>query len=176
MLRLACTATISRTQLVKSVTSLAQRSGTTIGRPLASSPASRPFVGTAGTLLRGSSMAAAAGTFDNVNVKQASELLKEGQRYVDVRTAEEFAAGHVPGAAHVPVLIKQGGMMAPNPAFLKQFEAEFPDKSAPLCVGCQSGKRSEMASKMLAEAGYTQVTNVEGGFMAWSGANLPTEA
>lgn len=49
-----------------------------------------------------------------------------------------------------------------------QVEAEFPDKSAPLCVGCQSGKRSEMASKMLAEAGYTQVTNVEGGFMGES--------
>lgn len=73
----------------RSCCSLAQRSGTTIGRPLASSPASRPFVGTAGTLLRGSSMAAAAGTFDNVNVKQASELLKEGQRYVDVRQARE---------------------------------------------------------------------------------------
>ena len=36
------------------------------------------------------------------------------------RTAEEFAAGHPPGAVNVPVWLKQGGQMVPNPAFLEQ--------------------------------------------------------
>lgn len=46
-----------------------------------------------------------------------------------------------------------------------QFEEAFPEKGAPLCVGCQSGKRSQVASQILADAGYSNVTNVEGGFM-----------
>ena len=49
---------------------------------------------------------------------------------------------------------------------LPQFERAFPDKAAPLCVGCQSGKRSMMAANVLAGAGYSALQNVEGG---WAG-------
>ncbi|EFN53679.1 hypothetical protein CHLNCDRAFT_25566, partial [Chlorella variabilis] len=100
----------------------------------------------------------------NVDVQGASELVKGGVKYVDVRTAEEYAAGHPAGAANVPVFVKQGGGMAPNPDFLKQFEAACPDKAAQVCVGCQSGKRSEAAARMLADAGFSGVVNMEGGF------------
>ena len=55
-----------------------------------------------------------------------------------------------------------------RPRLAPQFEAAFPDKSAEVCVGCQSGKRSVAAAQLLAAAGYTGVKNVEGGFMgAW---------
>lgn len=45
-----------------------------------------------------------------------------------------------------------------------QFEAAFPDKDAPLVVGCLSGKRSAAACDILAGAGYTSLSNVEGGY------------
>lgn len=65
--------------------------------------------------------------------------------------------------------------MTPNPEFIEQVKAAFPDKAEALVVGCQSGKRSTMAVEALSGAGYTKLTNVEGGFAAWSGAGLPVE-
>ena len=48
--------------------------------------------------------------------------------------------------------------------WVPQFEAACPDKAAQVCVGCQSGKRSEAAARMLADAGFSGVVNIEGGF------------
>ena len=51
-----------------------------------------------------------------------------------------------------------------------QFEGALPNKADALCVGCQAGKRSEMAAAMLSQAGYTNLKNVEGGFAGKSGS------
>ncbi|KAI7836588.1 hypothetical protein COHA_009549 [Chlorella ohadii] len=103
---------------------------------------------------------AAAAEYGNTDVKGASELIQSGASiYADVRTPEEFAAGHPPGAVNVPVFLKQNGQMVPNPQFQQQFEKAFPDKDAQLCA-----------------AGYSNLTNVEGGYQAWTGAGLPVEA
>ena len=84
--------------------------------------------------------------------------------YLDVRTEEEFAAGHPTGAINVPVAFPDpaGGMLL-NPDFLRLVELLLPRDKRIFC-GCQSGGRSQKAAEILAETGYTDVTNVRGGF------------
>jgi rhodanese-related sulfurtransferase len=77
-----------------------------------------------------------------------------------VRTVEEYAGGHAPGALNVPLMFAAAGGMAPNPAFLEQAKAALPDTATQLLVGCKSGMRSSKACVALAEAGYTGVLDV----------------
>ena len=99
-----------------------------------------------------------------------------GYTYLDVRTVEEYAESHPEGAVNIPVMVKSPQGMSPNASFLSQVEAAFPDKDSKLCVGCLSGKRSDMATKLLVdEANYRNVVDVSGGFMEWQGAGLPCQ-
>ena len=84
--------------------------------------------------------------------------------YLDVRTEEEFAAGHPAGAINVPVAFPNpsGGMLL-NPDFQRVVESLL-GRDKPIFCGCQSGGRSQKAAEILAETGYTDVTNVRGGF------------
>lgn len=84
--------------------------------------------------------------------------------YLDVRTEAEFAAGHPEGAINIPVVfIKGPGKMEVNPDFVEVAEKVLP-KTRKLVVGCMAGGRSQRACEMLEEAGYTDLTNVMGGF------------
>ena len=99
----------------------------------------------------------------NLSVDDFASLLSEGKvSLVDVRTAEEYSAGHIPGATNIDFYASD---------FLTLFEAAVP-KDCPVAVYCRSGKRSAEASAKLVEAGYT-VYNLLGGFMAWSEAGRP---
>jgi rhodanese-related sulfurtransferase len=121
-----------------------------------------------------------------VSPPEAAELLKQGWRYVDVRSIPEFEQGHPQGAANVPLLHMHGGRMAANPDFQRVMEANFP-KDAPLVIGCKAGPRSAQAAALLEAAGYTQVVDVRGGFggerdmfgrvttPGWQAAGLPVE-
>jgi rhodanese-related sulfurtransferase len=95
--------------------------------------------------------------------------------YLDVRTAEEFANGHAPGAVNAPLMFASASGMTPNAGFLTAAAALAPDKAAQLLVGCKSGVRSLKASSALTEAGYTSVIDVAGGWTAWEAAGLPVE-
>jgi rhodanese-related sulfurtransferase len=92
-------------------------------------------------------------------------LLHEGYRYLDVRTEDEFAGGHPATAVNVPVVSpdRATGQMATNPDFLTVVEAHLP-KDTKIVVGCLSGGRSQRAAELLAQAGYSQVVNMQGGF------------
>jgi rhodanese-related sulfurtransferase len=117
---------------------------------------------------------------------EAAELLKQGWRYVDVRSIPEFDAGHPEGAANVPLLHMQGGRMAPNPDFQRVMLANFP-KDAQLVIGCKAGPRSVQAAALLEASGYTSVVDMRGGFggerdalgrvtvPGWVEAGLPVE-
>jgi len=108
--------------------------------------------------------------------------------YVDVRTAQEFQAGHVPGAANIPVMIPDPGTgrMTPNAKFVQAIEAAYP-RDKKLILGCQMGGRSQYAADLLDKAGYTDVSNMQGGFggakdpvgrivaPGWLQSNLPVE-
>src|SRR5262245_5193015 len=79
--------------------------------------------------------------------------------YLDVRTVQEFEAGHPASARNVPVLVldPRGGGPTPNPDFVSTVEQRIP-RSTKLLVGCQAGGRSQRASELLVRAGYTDVT------------------
>ena len=106
-----------------------------------------------------------------------------GAAYLDVRTAEEFDAGHPAGARNVPVFVFDAATRRPrpNPEFLAVVQRHFPP-GATLLVGCQSGMRSQRACELLADAGYTDLANVLDGFggsedaPGWKESGLPVES
>lgn len=110
-----------------------------------------------------------------VSAPEVQQLLEDGLAYLDVRTPEEYNAGHVPGAVNIPVMVKQGGGMVPNPEFLPQVEAMFTDKSAQLVVACQAGRRSEAAVSMMEQTGYSNLRDMSCGFGGWQQLGLATE-
>ena len=83
--------------------------------------------------------------------------------YLDVRTEGEFAQGHPAGAINIPVMFLIPGRPQPNPDFLAVAEKVLPT-GRKLVVGCLAGGRSQRACEVLEEAGYTDLTNVRGGF------------
>lgn len=97
---------------------------------------------------------------------EAYETLKKNPDalYLDVRTEGEFAAGHPAGAINIPVMVAKGpGQMQLNLDFVEVAEKVIP-RGMKLVVGCMAGGRSQRACDMLEEAGYTDLTNVVGGF------------
>jgi L-ascorbate metabolism protein UlaG (beta-lactamase superfamily)/rhodanese-related sulfurtransferase len=81
---------------------------------------------------------------------------------VDVRTPEEYAEGHLRGAANIDWTA---------PEFMDLFTATCP-KETPVAVYCRTGRRSAEAAKKLSKAGYA-VTNLLGGIEAWKAAGKP---
>jgi rhodanese-related sulfurtransferase len=83
---------------------------------------------------------------------------------LDVRTPEEYAAGHVPGAVNVPH---------------DQVEARIaelaPLRDKDVVVYCRSGKRAGMALGVLEKAGFRKLGHLEGDMNAWSEAGRPIE-
>lgn len=76
---------------------------------------------------------------------------------LDVRRADEFANGHIPGAVNVP-----------NESIGAETPAELPDKEQIIYVYCRSGNRSRQASEKLAALGYTNIIEF-GGILDWMG-------
>jgi len=105
-----------------------------------------------------------------------------GAVYLDVRTVEEYDAGHPAGARNVPVLVFDPATRRPrpNPEFLAIVQRHLAPDTV-LLVGCQSGMRSQHACELLADAGYTDLANVRGGFggsedvAGWQESGLPVE-
>ncbi|CAN0918947.1 Rhodanese-like domain-containing protein 15, chloroplastic [Linum grandiflorum] len=118
--------------------------------------------------------AAAVPVPTSVPVRVAYELLLAGHRYLDVRTPEEFSAGHPEGAINVPYMYRVGSGLAKNPKFVEQVSSQF-GKYNEIIVGCQLGKRSMMAATDLLAAGFMAVTDIAGGYAAWTQNSLPTE-
>lgn len=116
----------------------------------------------------------------HASVTDAHTAQLQGATYVDVRSTAEFADGHAVGAVNVPLLEhdEDTGVLLPNPDFVRVMKATFtPD--TPLLIGCQSGGRSVRAAQMLDAFGFTNVTNVQGGFSGgrhpgWTASGLPT--
>lgn len=99
-----------------------------------------------------------------ISTEEAEALLDEGATYVDVRTQEEFAEGHVPGAVNVPVSFMTPGGMKPNDDFVDVMTATF-ERDQVLILGCKAGGRSARASALLEQAGFTQLNDMSAGFV-----------
>ena len=115
-----------------------------------------------------------------------AKMTDQSFAYVDVRTEEEFAAGHPAGARNVPVMVDGAGGLVPNVDFVSVMERAFA-KDAPLIVGCKMGGRSARAASALVAAGFTRVLDQRAGWdgargsfgeltePGWSRAGLPVE-
>jgi rhodanese-related sulfurtransferase len=101
-----------------------------------------------------------------ITPSQAHEIRQKNAAviHLDVRTVPEFTAGHPQGAINIPVVFfQQPGQPVPNPDFLKVVEVTIP-KDATVIVNCQAGMRSQRAAEIMTRAGYTNVSNMQGGF------------
>jgi rhodanese-related sulfurtransferase len=100
-----------------------------------------------------------------ITPEEAHRLMQAGCPYIDVRTEGEFAAGHPESAVNIPVVYPDpaAGGMRLNDDFVQVVAAHFP-KDRALIVGCQMGGRSQRAAEMLVQAGYAEVSNLQGGF------------
>jgi len=102
--------------------------------------------------------------YNKVDAKEAERLVREqGAVLVDVREGFEWRRGHAPGARHIPL------------GKVKAHLAELP-RDRPVVLMCALGARSAMAARTLAENGFADVHNLEGGFRAWRKAGLPEQA
>ena len=125
------------------------------------------------------------------NPREAYRTLQEETDtiYLDVRTVPEYVNGHPLSALNIPVVIPDSstGQMTPNPEFMAAVEANLP-KEAKIIVGCMSGGRSQFAAELMEQAGYQNVSNMQGGFggkrdpmgrvvvQGWRDSDLPTES
>jgi len=81
---------------------------------------------------------------------------------LDVRTPEEYVAGHVPGAVNIPY-DQVGARLAEVP------------KDKQVVLYCRSGRRAVMASEVLAANGYTRLQHLEGDILGWQEKQRPVE-
>ncbi|MBB6054037.1 rhodanese-like domain-containing protein [Armatimonas rosea] len=100
-------------------------------------------------------------THPKVTVKELSARLSKGERFqlIDVRSPQEYAEGHVPGAMNLP---------------MDQAEARLNDlqRQDPVILICQSGRRAGMTCELL-KAHHDGLIVLEGGTKAWMDASLP---
>ena len=97
----------------------------------------------------------------------AAELHARGESgtapvVIDVRTADEYASGHVPGAINIPF----------DQVAQRIAEIETPQGVA---LYCMVGPRARRGESALLAAGYERVFHLEGGLAAWQAAGLPVE-
>ena len=96
-------------------------------------------------------------SYDQISPEEAKTLMDTETGYVilDVRTAEEYAEGHIPNAVNLD-----------HEDVPSQAEAMLPDKDALILVYCRSGRRSKIAADALIDLGYTNVKEF-GGIIDW---------
>lgn len=97
-----------------------------------------------------------------VSVEEARALVEQGALLVDVREADEWVQGHIPGALFIPR------------GFLElRIEEKVPDRSREVVLHCAGGTRSALAAKAIQDLGYTRVSSMAGGFARWKEAGFP---
>lgn len=93
----------------------------------------------------------------NITAKEAKKLMDSESGYVilDVRTEQEYAQGHIPGA-----------ILIPDYEISEKAESVLTDKDQLILVYCRSGRRSKNAAAQLEEMGYTRIREF-GGILDW---------
>jgi rhodanese-related sulfurtransferase len=98
---------------------------------------------------------------NQIDPEELEQLRQAGSVVLlDVRTDPEVARGLIAGSKHIPLNQLPGRYQEIN-------------REAQLVVYCQSGARSAQACAWLADRGFAQVHNLQGGLLAWARAGLP---
>lgn len=90
----------------------------------------------------------------------AREIAKPKVQLVDVRTAEEYAEGHIPDAVNIDVS---------SPDFVEKVSSL--DKKRVVALYCRSGRRSKRAAEQIANLGF-KVVELDGGIISWQGEKI----
>ena len=101
-------------------------------------------------------------SYRQINMDETIAMMEEESSYIilDVRTPEEFADKHIPGAINIP-----------NETISTEEIPELPDKDQLILVYCRSGNRSKQASEKLVALGYTNIVEF-GGINDWPGETV----
>ena len=113
-------------------------------------------------LLVATSSGAGGGLASNISVDEAYAMYQDGAFVLDVREPSEWDEFHVPGTTLIPL-----GELASR-------LTEAP-RDRPIVVVCRSGNRSQEGRDILLDAGFTNVTSMDGGLNAWRTAGYPIE-
>lgn len=109
-------------------------------------------------------VAAAKSRVQEIAVADAEQAIREADVLVDVREADEFAAGHIGGAVHF-----SRGMLefkfSGNPA--------LQSRDIKIVLYCKTSGRAALAAAALHDMGYLKVQSIAGGFDAWAAAGKP---
>lgn len=109
-------------------------------------------------------VSAAKARITEVPLDQAEQAVREADVVLDVREADEFAAGHLPGAVLAP-----RGLLE----FKLSSTPELNARDLNLVVYCKTSGRAALAAAVMHDMGYTHVRSIAGGFDAWAAAGLP---
>lgn len=98
-----------------------------------------------------------------IDIYEAKNRVESGALLVDVREQNEFDESRIPGSILIP---------------LSEFQIRYTElpKDKEIVMQCRSGARSGRTTEFLLQQGYTQVSNMAGGILAWNEAGLGVEA
>jgi len=94
-----------------------------------------------------------------IELANADKAIREADVLIDVREADEFNAGHIPGAINIP-----RGLLE----FKLSSDPELEKRDLKLVLYCKTSGRAALAGSALKEMGYLHVMSIVGGFDAWS--------
>lgn len=115
----------------------------------------------AGMMLMFPSLSARGGKL--INPSQAVQQMNQRQAIlIDIRSAESYKAHHIPQTRHIPA------------AEVVEKTAKI-DKDKPLIIVCDTGRSASAPAAALRKAGFSDVSVLEGGIVAWANAGLPTK-
>ncbi len=100
-------------------------------------------------------------TVQEISVDQAVTAIQTCDVLIDVREADEYAAGHLPGAIHM-----SRGMLE----FKLASNPKMQSRDLNIVLYCKTSGRAALSAKSLAEMGYTHVQSIAGGVDAWLAA------
>ena len=109
-------------------------------------------------------VAAAKSRVQEISIDQAEEAIRDADVLVDVREADEYAVGHLPGAVHV-----SRGMLE----FKFSAHPALQSRDLNVVLYCKTSGRAALAAVALHDMGYLNVKSIVGGFDAWAAAGKP---
>lgn len=109
-------------------------------------------------------VAAAKAAINEVSLADAPVAIQNSDVLLDVREADEYVNGHIPGAIHI-----SRGLLE----FKLSNDPELSTRSLKIVLYCKNSGRAALASKALHEMGYLHVQSIAGGFDAWAEAGNP---
>ena len=107
---------------------------------------------------------AAKARIQEIPLSDAEQAVREADVVLDVREADEFVAGHLPGAIHA-----SRGLLE----FKLSSSPELSSRDLNIVLYCKSSGRAALATCAIHDMGYLRVRSLAGGFDAWVGAGKP---